>query len=180
MKNDNDGLLELQKTFQKLYGDELPEFISTLKSTDNLPSDILNTLATVERNIKKNEELLSPILDKKGIGDILGGVGAATEAGVALGSIAAGGGIVSGVFAKLSKKKEIQQLSGKKLIAVKDSASLFEETIQRMEQLLVKTKSGESETANYEKLTPVEKEELKLLAQQMQDLSTELTNQLAA
>ena len=85
MKNDIDGLLELQKTFRKLYGDELPEFISTLKSTDNLPSDILNTLATVEKNIKKNEELLSPILDKKGIGDILGGVGAATEVGPALG-----------------------------------------------------------------------------------------------
>jgi hypothetical protein len=164
--------LELQKTFQKLYGDELPEFISTLKSTDNLPSNILNTLATVEKNIKKNEELLSPILDKKGIGGLLGG--AAAGAGTAL------GGVAGGVFAKLSKKKEIQQLSGKKLIAVKDSASLFEETIQRMEQLLVKTKSGESETANYEKLTPVEKEELKLLAQQMQDLSTELTNQLAA
>jgi hypothetical protein len=172
MKNDNDGLWELQKTFQKLYSDELPEFISTLKSTDNLPSDILNTLATVEKNIKKNEELLSPILDKKGIGGLLGSTAAGT--GTAL------GGVAGGVFAKLSKKKEIQQLSGKKLIAVKDSASLFEETIHRMEQLLVKTKSGESETANYEKLTPVEKEELKLLAQQMQDLSTELTNQLAA
>ena len=174
MKNDIDGLLELQKTFRKLYGDELPEFISTLKSTDNLPSDILNTLATVEKNIKKNEELLSPILDNKGVGGIHGGVGATVGVGTSL------GGVAGGIFAKLRKKKEIQQLSGKKLIFVKDSALLFEETIHRMEQMLIKTKNGESETANYEKLTSDEKEELKILAQQMQDLSSELTIQLAA
>jgi len=166
MKNEVEEFIELQKTFQKLYGSELPTFITSLKSTQNLPPELRQTLITVEKNIEKDKELLVPYIEEKSLG---------TTIGATVGS----GGILGGVFGVLQKKKKIQRLSGRKLVAVKDSASLFEETIQRMEHLLKKTQSAD-DTPNYEKLTATEKDELLTLADKMQNLSNKLTQQLAA
>ena len=167
MKNEAEEFIELQKTFQKLYGDELLTFITSLKSTQNLPPELKQTLVTVENNIEKNKDLFTPFLEEKGLGIIVGAT---------VGS----GGILGGVFGALQKKEKIRKLSGRKLVAVKDSATLFEETIHRMEHLLEKTQSADNTTPNYEKLTATEKEELLTLAEKMQNLSNELTQQLAA
>ncbi len=166
MKNEVEEFIELQKTFQKLYGDELPTFITSLKSTQNLPPELRQTLITVEKNIEKDKELLVPYIEEKSLG---------TTVGATVGS----GGILGGIFGALQKKKKIQRLSGKKLIAVKDSTTLFKETIQRMEHLLKKTQSAD-DTPNYEKLMATEKEELLTLAEKIQNLTIELREQLAA
>ena len=164
MMNGNRAIKDLQKSLQMLDGNELLPSIYTLKATDNLPVDILKTLNTVEQNIKKNQKLLSQILAEGSL--VIAGIGS--------------GAIAGGIFSRLAKKKKIRQLSGKKLTAVKDNASLFKESIKRMEQLLARAKRDNNGTADYERLTPNEKEELKLLVHQMQKLSAELADQFAA
>ena len=186
MKKDSVIVTELQQTFQTLYNEELPTFIASVKSTKNLPPEFLDSLAAAEKNIEKNRVLLAPILPEDTLPGGLAGVGSAVGSvvggGMAGGGIA-GGGMVSiggGIFGKLAKKKKLNQYSDKKLIAAKESTSLFEETIQRMEQLLNNTEDSNGASRNYERLLPSEKEELLTLAEQMRNLSNELTQELAA
>ncbi len=175
MKKNEIALTNLQDTFQRLYNDELPSFIDTLKSTQNLPTEFNSTIKTVEDNIEKSRTLIAPVLDESLL------VGAAV--GAALGSGAIGavlGGVAGGIFGKLSKKQARKKLSGEKLVAIQDSASLFEDTIKRMEQLLEKTQKDDSSQRNYEQLTSSEKKELLNLSEQMRNLSEKLSEELAA
>jgi len=176
MKKDSAIVTELQRTFQTLYNEELPTFIASVKSTKNLPPEFLDSLAAAEKNIEKNRVLLAPILPEDTLPGGLAGVGSAVGSVVGGGMVSIGGGI----FGKLAKKKKLNQYSDKKLIAAKESTSLFEETIQRMEQLLNNTEDSNGASRNYERLLPSEKEELLTLAEQMRNLSNELTQELAA
>ena len=169
------ALTNLQDTFHRLYDDELPSFIDTLKSTQNLPTELSNTLKTIEDNIEKSRTLLAPVLDES---LLAGAVVGAAMGGGAIG--AALGGVAGGIFSKLSKKKAAKKFSGEKLVAIQDSASLFEDTIQRMEQLLEKTEGKDGSKRNYEKLTASEKLDLLSLSERMKKLSEELNEHLAA
>lgn len=174
MNKDAIALINLQETFHRLYDDEIPSFIDTLKTTLNLPPELSNTLEIVEENIEKSRTLLAPILGESLLKDVVVGATTGTVAfGGALGSVA------GGIFGKLSKKKAMNKFAGKKLVAMQDSASLFEDTIQRMEQLLEKSQKDDSAQRNYEKLTFSEKKELLNLSGQMKNLSAELSEELA-
>ncbi len=169
------ALTNLQDTFHRLYDDELPSFIDTLKSTQNLPTELSNTLKTIEDNIEKSRTLLAPVLDESLLtGAVVGAAMGSGVIGVAL------GGVAGGIFSKLSKKKAAKKFSGEKLLAIQDSASLFEDTIKRMEQLLEKTQKDDSSQRNYEQLTSSEKKELLNLSEQMRNLSEKLSEELAA
>ncbi len=162
------ALNNLQETFHRLYDDEMPSFINTLNSTQNLPPELSSTIKTVEENIEKNRILLASILDEglpKGIAGVGGGIL---------------GGAAGGIFGILSKKQAMNKFSGKKLVAIQDSASLFEDTIQRMEQLLEEAANKDGSRRNYENLTDGEKKELLSLSEQMRNLSEELSEELAA
>ncbi len=165
------ALTNLQDTFHRLYDDEIPSFIDTLKSTQNLPIEINSTIKTVEENIEKSRTLLAPELGESPFKD-------AALLGLALGGVV--GGVAGGIFSKLSKKKAAKKLSGEKLVAIQDSASLFEDTIKRMEQLLEKTEGKDGFKRNYEKLTASEKLDLLSLSERMKKLSEELNEHLAA
>ena len=153
----------LDSMFNHIYTDELPSFIDSLKSMEHLPNSLLDTISTVEKNIEHNKTLIAPLLTG-GIAetilptDIVGGIG-------------------GGLFGKLHKKEQMKKLSGKRLIAIQDNATHFNDTIYRMEQLLGKNKNGKPD---YENLTPEEQQELLSLAEEMKQLSEELTEQLAA
>jgi len=168
MKKDLEKLIALQEKIQTL-SDEIPVLVSTVKSTQNLPTELLDTFTIIEKNIEQSKSLLTSIPPKGGLG----------TAGVSVGAVGGVVGAAGGIFNKLGKKQAMSQYSGKKLTAIKDSATLFEETIHRMEHLLEKTHSSD-DTPNYERLTAAEKEELLTLAEKMQNLSSELTQQLAA
>lgn len=174
MNKDVIALTNLQETFHRLYDDEIPSFIDTLKTTLNLPPELSNTLEIVEENIEKSRTLLAPILGESLLKDVV--VGATTGTGAFGGAL---GSVAGGIFGKLSKKKAMNKFAGKKLVAMQDSASLFEDTIQRMEQLLEKSQKDDSAQRNYEKLTFSEKKELLNLSGQMKNLSAELSEELA-
>ena len=160
----NDKTLDI--TFQKLYTDDLPSFINSLKSMESLPDSMRDSIAIVEKNIEQNKAVLTPIL-ADGLADIADTVSADMRSGKSVGSL----------FGKLSKKQYIKRLSGKRLIAIQDNANHFNDTIKRMKQLL---RSEADTTPEYESLTFEEKEELLVLAEEMRTLSDELTEQLAA
>jgi len=151
--------------FQKLYTDELPSFINTLKSIDNLPDSMLESLSTVEKNIEQQKTLLSPST-KEGLAGLFA-AGAATGLG----------GLAGGIFGKLQKKQQIKKLSGKRLVAIQDNATHFNDTIARMQQLLGK---GNGMKPDYKQLSPQEQQELLVLAEEMKTLSEELSEELAA
>jgi len=154
---------DLHDIFQRIYSNELPEFIDTLKSMEHLPDSLRETLSAVEKNIEANKAQIAPLLP--------GGIAEAVlPAGIA-------GGAVGGLFGRLHKKQQMKKLSGKKLIAIQDNATHFNDTIYRMEQLLGKNRNGKPD---YENLTPEEQRELHALAEEMKRLSEELTEQLAA
>ena len=175
MNKEVQALTNLQETFHRLYDNEIPLFIDILKSTQNLPPELTNTLEIVGENIEKSRTLLAPILGESPIKSVA--VGATTGTGVFGGVL---GSVAGGIFSKLSKKKAMNKFSGKKLVVIQDSASLFEDTIQRMEQLLEKTQEDDSSQRNYEQLTSLEKKELLTLSDQMKRLSEELSEELAA
>ena len=170
MNKDVIALTNLQETFHRLFDDEIPSFIDMLNTTLNLPPELRNTLKIVEKNVEKSRTLLAPLLNESLLKDVV--VGATTGTG-------AFGGGVGGIFSKLSKKQDMNKFSGKKMVNIQDSASLFEDTIQRMEQLLEKTQQDDSSQRNYAQLTSSEKKELLNLSEQMKNLSEELSEELA-
>jgi len=152
----------LDTTFQRLYSDELPEFINSLKSIDNLPESLSETILTVEKNIEENKALIAPLLaDAVAVGATTGVLG----------------GIAGGIFGRLAKKEQMRKFSGKKLIAIADNATHFNETVERIKRLLG---TEENTKPDYESLTPQERQKLLLLADEMKTLSEKLTEQLAA
>ena len=152
----------LKSTFQHLYTDELPAFIDSLKSIENLPDSLRDSIATVEQNIEQNKKLIEPLVSGS-ILDMLGSVDVE--------------GIAGGILGALAKKKHMKKLSGKKLIAIQDNATHFSDTIVRIKQLI--GSSGNTKP-DYEHLTAQEKKELLVLAEEMKTLSGKLTEQLAA
>ena len=156
---------DLNNTFQHLYTDELPAFIDSLKSIENLPASMRESIATVEQNIEQNKKLIEPLVSG-GISDVLGTAGATV-----------GGGFAGGILRALAKKQHMKKLSGKKLVAIQDNVTHFNDTIARMKQLIG---SSENTKPDYEHLTAQEKKELLMLAEEMKMLSEELTEQLAA
>ena len=162
------ALTSLQDTFHRIYSDEFPSFVDTLKSTQNLPVEFSSMLKAIEDNIKKSKTLLAPVFDESQNKSL---------AGVSGGLL---GGVTGGIFAIISKKQAMKKLSGKKLVTVQDSASLFENTIKRMEHLLENTQKDDSSQRNYEQLTSSEKNELLNLSELMKNLSEKLNEELAA
>ena len=157
---------DLYGSFQHLYTDELPAFIDSLKSIENLPASMRESIATLEQNIEQNKKLIEPLVSG-GISDMLGSVGA----------VAGTGGIAGGILGKIAKKQAIRKFSGKKLVAIQDNATHFNDTIARMKRLIGGTQDSKPD---YEHLTEQEKRELLVLAEEMKTLSEELTEQLAA
>jgi len=152
----------LDNTFQRLYSDELPEFINSIKSIDNLPDSLRETILTIEKNIEENKTLIAPLLS----GDVVSDTATGIVAGVA-----------GGIFSRLAKKDKMRKFSGNKLIAIMDNATHFNGTIKRLRQL-VGTEGNIK--PDYESLLPKERQELLLLAEEMKTLSEELTEQLSA
>jgi len=148
---------------RKLYNDELPEFLDSLKSIDNLPRTIQKSISATKKNIKKSAKVIESAADE-----------AILDAGIGAGIVGAVAGII---FDKLEKKRKSKKYSGVELIAIKDNASQFDDTIQRMQQLLGK---GNSAKPDYKQLSPQEQSELLLLAEEMKQLSQELASELAA
>ena len=150
----------LNITFQRLYADELPAFIDSLKSIENLPVSVYESISAAEQNIEQNKKLIEPLVS-----------------GSTAGAMVGTGGIAGGILGALAKKQHMKKLSGKKLIAIQDNATHFGDTITRMKQLIG---SPENTKPDYEHLTEQEKKELLVLAEEMKTLSEELTEQLAA
>ena len=159
-------------TFRRLYTDELPSFIDSLKSIENLPDSLRDSITTVEKNIEQNKTLLEPFVSG-GLADLINPADY-IPVGAMAGSLA---GVAGGIFDKIHKKKQIKKLSGKQLIAIQDNATHFNDTIQRMQQLLGKEADLKPD---YKQLTTQEQQELLSLAEEMKKLSKELTDELAA
>ncbi len=157
--------------FRRLYLDELPSFIDSLKSIENLPDSLRDSITTVEQNIEQNKILLTPLVEGRlaGIGDIVGcGMAAALSGGIP--------GVAGGIFGILSKKKNIKKLSGKRLVAIQDNTTHFSDTIQRMKLMLGKHKDSKPD---YKQLAPQQQQELLSLVEEMKTLSEELSTELA-
>ena len=151
---------DLESTYERIYTEELPQLIDSLKSMQNLPESLCDTISTIEKNIEENKALIPSLLEY----NIATWTAMATIKAVS-------------IFSRLNKKKQMKKLSGQRLIAVQDNSTHFNDTIYRMKQLLAKYKNRKPD---YKNLTPEERQELISLVEEMKRLSEELAAELAA